>query len=154
MAMPAEVCAVVAGFLELAPRVPANTTNLETLLARVLRDGYYESMCGTATVAGPRIVIEVVKRGNWGWWLWLDIYEPMLLETPWVTNGTSLRMRTRHEGTPRGMRGCVDNIRATLASLSRGLCETCASAEPPRKKLKGPGFPLCLDCSVRASFGL
>ncbi len=152
MAMPPQVRAAVGGFLELFPGAMANGTNLETLLALIVKDRFYEIMCGTATVAGPRIVINRTgtKRKPE---LVLDVFEPMLLVTPWVSNGSNL-CRSMKPATAASMLAGIVEVTATLKALARGLCETCGTREPPRKELKGPGFRVCLGCALLASFGL
>jgi len=55
--------------------------------------------------------------------------------------------------TTEGMLAAIVDSGAVLANLKRGLCESCAAAEPPRKKLKCAGLQMCPDCVLARALG-
>ncbi len=151
MAMPAEVCAVVAGFLELASGIPADVATLETLLAEILSEGCYARYRGTTFIAAPRLII-VVQGRKANRKLEMKVYAPVLKNVAF-NSGHDVVFECLKPATTDGLLACFSEAKAVYKEIARGLCGTCASAEPPRKKLKGPGFPVCIDCALSASFG-
>ena len=152
MAMPLEVCAAVGGFLQLADGIAANPKNLEVMLADILKNGGKEFHRATPTVARPRLVFNIIgtkRRPE----LVLDVFPPTLSATPWASSPKTL-MRSMQPATADGLLACFVDGRAALKAMARGLCETCGAMEPPRKKLKGAGLPVCTDCALYASCGL
>ena len=151
MAMPLEVLASVKGFLQLSPGLEASDANLETMLADVQRAGYYEIYNGTDTDARPRIAFSVVTCARKPNYLVMNVFMPTLRATRWDQHSVH---GCSHPVTPEGLLACILEGRAALKAMLRGLCETCAAREPPRKRLKATGMPVCVDCAFCASFGL
>jgi len=151
MAMPLEVCAAVGGFLQLADGIAANPKNLEVMLAHILKNGHHEIHRATPTVARPKFIFNVIgtkRRPE----LVLDVFPPTLSTGRWQDNLTI--MRSMQPATADGLLACFVDGRAALKAMARGLCETCGAMEPPLKRLKGAGLPVCVDCALYASFDL
>ena len=151
MAMPLEVLASVKGFLQLSPGLEASDANLETMLAAIQRTGHYEIYNGTNTDARPRITFSVTICARKPNYLQMYVFMPTLRATRWDQHAVH---GCQHPVTPEGLLACILDGRAALKNMLRGLCETCAAREPPRKRLKGVGLPVCTDCALCASFGL
>ena len=152
MAMPREVCAAVGGFLQLADGIAANPKNLEVMLAAILKNDGKQFHRATPTVARPRLLFSIIgtkRRPE----LVLDVFPPTLSTGRWEDDEFPI-MRSMQLATADGLLACFVDGRAALKAMARGLCETCGTMEPPRKRLKGAGLPVCVDCGLYASFGL
>ena len=101
--------------------------------------------------APRRIMVVEGRKANRG--LERQVYAPTRKNVAF-TSGRDVVCECLKPATTDGLLACFSEAKAVYKEIARGLCETCASAEPPRKKLKGPGFPVCLDCAVRAAFAL
>jgi hypothetical protein len=146
MAMPAEVCAAVGAYLELFPGVAANRANLETLLGHITKKTNYAVPCAPS-LTHPRLYFTFI-----GTELVLDIYEPSLLVASWREDAAILK-RIFAPATPDGLLACIVAGNVALKAAARGLCEPCGARSRPPKTLKAPGFPVCIDCALSASFG-
>jgi hypothetical protein len=147
MAMPAEVCAVVAGFVELFPGIPANKTNLETLLYHIIEFRNYAVPCEPSLTL-PRLYFTVMGPvGDPE--LCLDIYEPSLLVASYREDAAIMK-RFIAPCTAAGLLTCIAEGKAALKAGERGLCEPCRLARYPSKRLKAPGSEVCIECAKSA----
>ena len=155
MSMPDEVLAQVSSFMMLTPGMEASAKNMDTLLAAITCNWRTTLTRATATQARPMIRFEVEgtkKKPT----LLLTVYEPFLNDKEW-SSSSGHRIPffdCAHPATGAGLLKCLMEAKDALARLNRGLCPECGTAEPPRKRLKGPGLPTCEGCCLLNAVGL
>ena len=153
MSLPAEVLAQVSSFMMLTPGTEASAKNMDTLLAMLLQRGRTYLTRATATQARPMIVVEVegTKKKRM---LRVTVHEPFLNNRETAKIMQDSFYHCFHPATGDGLLKCLMDAKAALVSLNRGLCPDCGTAEPPRKRLKGPGLPTCEGCCLLGAVGL
>jgi hypothetical protein len=153
MALPAEVLTQVTKFLMLTPEVMTSSKNMDALLAPILRRWKTYLTRATATQARPMIVFQVEGKKK-SRTLLMTVHEPFLNVHEWTESCQESFYTCEHPATGDGLLKCLMEAKAALVSLNRGLCPECATAEPPRKRLKGPGMSTCEHCCMLNAIGL
>jgi hypothetical protein len=153
MSLPAEVLAQVSSFMMLAPGTETSDKNMDTLLASITKNWRTTLTRATKTQARPMIRFEVEGKKKQRV-LIMTVHEPFLDKDDWTASCQDFFYKCSHPATGAGLLCCLMEAKAALVDLNRGLCPECGVAEPPRKRLKGPGMPTCEMCCMLNAVGL